>query len=173
MPTATKFTCQNCEKREECEEHLLRNKICDKFVLKSKKDPALCNVCENLGHDCPVCDGESHFNKEDEMQGKKFDDGKAKLSMLPRGGMEGAARALMFGEGKYGRDNWRTGFKDSRLIDASLRHITAYMNGERNDHESGLCHIDHALFSLMVVAEQLRKRETGKVSGEDDLPVED
>lgn len=168
------MTCHDCAARNRCLRytHNHDDKICRLFE-EEKRDSELCNKCENLGHDCHVCDGESQFNKEDDMQGKKFDQGKPKLSMLPRGGMEGAARALMFGEGKYGRDNWRTGFKDSRLLDAALRHITAYMNGERTDEESGLCHIDNALFSLMVLDEQLRKRGKGIVSGEDDLPTED
>lgn len=38
---------------------------------QQQRDPILCNVCENLGHDCHVCDGESQFNKDDEMQNDK------------------------------------------------------------------------------------------------------
>lgn len=187
------FTCSDCGVRSVCKQHPERIDICEGFVLKKKY---LCNSCENLGHDCHVCDGTSEFNKDDvaeslpsdidvaeigkknfgsiwgNFQGKKFDTGKPQLSLLPRGGLESASRALEFGLKKYGRDNWRGGFNDSRLIDASLRHLTAFMNGERTDEESGLSHIDHALFSLMVIAEQQRLRSKGIERGKDDLPME-
>ena len=104
-------------------------------------------------------------------KGKKFDDGKPDLSLVPRGLVEGCARAMMFGVGKYGRDNWRGGFEDSRLLAACLRHIMAYTNGDRVDRESGLCHLDHAAFSLAVVLDQLRARDGGDTVGHDDIPA--
>lgn len=103
-------------------------------------------------------------------EGKKYDTGKPDLSLVPIGLVEGCARAMMFGVGKYGRDNWRGGFDDSRLLAACLRHIMAYTNGERIDAESGLCHLDCASFSLGVVLDQIRKRESGADVGRDDLP---
>jgi hypothetical protein len=103
-------------------------------------------------------------------EGMKFDGGKPDLSMIPLGGCEAVARVLMFGAEKYNRGNWRMGFKDSRLIAASLRHLMAYTNGEKKDPESGLCHLDHALFGIMVVCDQQRRREAGVEVGEDDLP---
>jgi hypothetical protein len=104
-----------------------------------------------------------------EKEGIKHDTGKPDLSLVPLGLVEGCARAMMFGVGKYGRDNWRGGFNDSRLLAACLRHIMAYTNGERIDAESGLCHLDCASFSLGVVLDQIRKRELGKEVGRDDL----
>lgn len=104
------------------------------------------------------------------VEGRKFDAGKPDLSLVPRGLVEGCARAMMFGVGKYGRDNWRGGFDDSRLLAACLRHVMAYTNGERIDAESGLCHLDCASFSLGVVLDQLRLREAGTAVGRDDLP---
>lgn len=104
------------------------------------------------------------------IYGAKFDTGKPDISLVPVGLVEGCARAMMFGVGKYGRDNWRGGFEDSRLLAASLRHIFAYCDGERLDAESGLCHLDHAAFSLAVVLDQIRQREAGHDVGVDDLP---
>ena len=105
----------------------------------------------------------------EKKSGTKYDNGKPELSLLPRGGLEECAKAMMFGKNKYSRDNWRGGFEDSRLVDASLRHIVAYMNGERCDNESGYSHIGHAIFGLMVLAEQNRLRANGVSVGVDDI----
>ena len=113
-----------------------------------------------------------HTATEVMAKGTKHDAGKPPLSMLPRGGLEACAEVMRFGAEKYTRDNWRGGFEDSRLIDASLRHLTALMNGEREDPESGLNHVGHAIFSLMVLAEQYRVRAAGREMGVDDLPNE-
>lgn len=74
----------------------------------------------------------------------KYDDSKADLSLLPLPAMEAEARALMYGEKKYGRDNWRLGMESHRLVAAALRHIHAYNEGEDNDQESGVSHLGHA-----------------------------
>ena len=109
---------------------------------------------------------------EQQTHGVKHDSGKPDLSLVPLGLVEGCARAMMFGVDKYGRDNWRGGFADSRLLAACLRHVMAYTNGERVDQESGLCHLDHAAFSLAVVLDQLRERANGRAAGQDDLPLD-
>jgi hypothetical protein len=40
----------------------------------------------------------------------------------------------------------------SRMVGAALRHIHAFNDGEDNDPESGLSHIDHALCCLMFLS---------------------
>ena len=85
----------------------------------------------------------------------KHDSGKPQLSMLPREGLEMAARAFEYGARKYGRGNFRNGpMAYSRLTDAALRHITAMANGEWLDSESGNPHLSHAIASLMMLAFQ-------------------
>lgn len=76
--------------------------------------------------------------------GKKHDQGKPDLTLVDRVAEEGMVRVLMFGEGKYGRDNWRQGFMWNRLIAAAMRHLRAFQEGEDLDPESGLPHVDHA-----------------------------
>jgi hypothetical protein len=105
------------------------------------------------------------------VSGVKHDGGKPKLSLVPRGLLEACARGMEYGLGKYGRDNWRGGFADSRLLDAALRHLVAYANGERDDRESGLSHIDHAICMLAFLADQLRQRADGKQIGDDDVYI--
>lgn len=85
--------------------------------------------------------------------GTKFDNGKADLSLLPPPGLYGAARVFEFGAKKYGRYNFTKGFTASRLIAASLRHITAWAWGEDLDSESGESHVHHAICCLLMLCQ--------------------
>ena len=64
---------------------------------------------------------------------------------------------------KYGRDNWRKGMDFSRLMDAALRHIYAFADGEDKDGETGLSHLAHARCCLAFLLEY-----EGKSLGKDD-----
>lgn len=77
-------------------------------------------------------------------EGKKFDSGKPPLSLIPARAQIEEARVLAFGAQKYGTHNWRAGMAWSRLLDAALRHITAYAAGADTDEETGLSHLAHA-----------------------------
>lgn len=78
------------------------------------------------------------------VEGKKYDEGKPPLGMIPYEALIEEARVMAYGAQKYDRDNWRAGIAWSRLIDASLRHITAFNSGENTDRETGLSHLAHA-----------------------------
>lgn len=88
--------------------------------------------------------------------GVKFDAGKAPMSLLDRTALEQIAQVMAFGAQKYGRDNWRGGIQMTRLLDAAMRHLYAYADGETNDPESGLSHLAHAgccvMFALNMAA---------------------
>jgi hypothetical protein len=58
----------------------------------------------------------------------------------------------MYGAGKYGRFNFKKGIEHTRLADACLRHLTAYLDGEDLDPESGVSHLGHALASLAMLS---------------------
>jgi hypothetical protein len=95
------------------------------------------------------------------MGGRKDDEGKAPLSIIPYEALVEAAKVFGFGAEKYTRDNWRGGFEWTRLIDAALRHINEFNNGEDTDKESGHSHIGHALCCLMMLMSHI-KRGYGK-----------
>lgn len=86
----------------------------------------------------------------------KHDAGKPEMSLIPRESMEGVAAVLSFGKRKYAAHNWRGGFAWSRLLDAALRHITSFNNGEDLDPESGLSHIDHAACCLAFLQAHIK-----------------
>lgn len=94
--------------------------------------------------------------------GRKDDQEKPDLSLLPRALLEEAARAYMHGEKKYGRYNYLKGFTTSRLIAATMRHLAAYNDGEELDAD-GFHHLGGALASIGML---LDLRVKGKLSDE-------
>lgn len=94
-------------------------------------------------------------------EGKKFDQGKPPLGLLPASALTEIAKVLLHGKKKYGAHNWRAGMDWSRLYDASLRHKFAFINGEDIDPESGLSHLAHALCcDLFLLAYQMEELGT-------------
>lgn len=84
--------------------------------------------------------------------GTKFDAGKPDLSLVDKTLVNAAARALMFGAKKYGRDNYKQGIELNRIYASLLRHLFARMGGEFKDPESGLDHIDHIAANVQFLA---------------------
>ncbi len=91
------------------------------------------------------------LTNEKKDKGLKFDNGKPRLSLIPKEAIWGMARGLTYGEKKYGTHNFRNGLAFTRLADAALRHLTVWLEGEELDLESGNSHLDHALASLAML----------------------
>lgn len=85
--------------------------------------------------------------------GKKDDQGKADLSLIPLVAMTEEAKGFMLGEKKYGRYNFTKGLQASRLIAAAMRHILQWQQGEDLDPESGASHLGHARCCLAMLLE--------------------
>lgn len=90
--------------------------------------------------------------------GKKNDQDKPDLSLIPTDALWGMASALTYGAKKYDRHNFRKGIAYSRLIAACMRHLTAWNEGEDLDPESQLCHLDHAMASLAMLRFMTKNR---------------
>lgn len=97
--------------------------------------------------------GEALRKLQDLPEGNKFDGGKAPVGLIPSSAILEEARVMAYGEKKYGRDNWRQGMAWSRVIDASLRHILAFKEGEDFDPETSLYHLAHARCCLAFLIE--------------------
>lgn len=71
--------------------------------------------------------------------------------------------ALMEGNLKYGRTNWRAaGVKASVYYDALRRHMAAWFDeGEEYDPDSGLDHLAHALACIAIIIDA---RAAGKLT---------
>ena len=75
--------------------------------------------------------------------GKKYDNEKPMMYLLPPSALEAEARVWTFGMKKYDAFNWTKGLKYSRIISAMLRHILEIMKGNDVDIESGELHAAH------------------------------
>lgn len=75
---------------------------------------------------------------------------KPDMLLIPGESLKRAARAMEFGARKYSRHGWRK-VPDGvgTYLNACLRHLYSYADGEHSDPESGLSHLDHALASLL------------------------
>lgn len=96
-----------------------------------------------------------------ELVGLKHDNDKPDLSLLPSEFLEEVARAMMYGAKKYERYNYLNGIAWTRILAASLRHITAYNDGEDVDKESGVSHLGHAGACILMLL-TYSKRGLGK-----------
>lgn len=85
------------------------------------------------------------------MKAEKDDTGKPSITMIPSGPLKDLAQVFMFGAKKYGKGNWKEGFVYSRLLDAVYRHMMAWFEGEDLDPESGLPHLSHATWGLVIL----------------------
>jgi len=85
----------------------------------------------------------------------KSDSCKAPLGLIPRSALIEEAHVLAYGAEKYDLHNWRKGMKWTRLIDAVLRHVIAFADGEDFDQESGLHHLAHARASCGFLIEYM------------------
>lgn len=81
------------------------------------------------------------------------------MELLPMAALESAARVLGFGREKYGAWNWANGIAYGRVAAAAVRHLYAFLDGEDDDKESGLPHVDHALCCLMFLSHYVHHPE--------------
>ena len=80
--------------------------------------------------------------------GKRFNEGKLRWSLVDLSTFEDLVKVLMNGATKYGDFNWQKGLPITEVYESLIRHLVSFMNGENNDKESGLSHLDHALCNL-------------------------
>ena len=85
-------------------------------------------------------------------EGRNYDGGKPMMSLVPPHALEEMAKVLTLGAKKYDVDNWKY-VEDGkqRYLDAMLRHINAYIKGERDDPEFGTHHLAHAACCLYFI----------------------
>lgn len=90
--------------------------------------------------------------------GTKHDGGKPPMALLDMESLQAEAAVFGFGATKYAPWNWRKGIPVSRLMSAALRHMTAFINGETLDPESGLPHLAHARCNMAMALWMVKHR---------------
>lgn len=87
-------------------------------------------------------------------EGVKHDIEKDRWDLLPTKAVRAVVKVLGFGAKKYGAFNWvKVPEARSRYYAASMRHLVAWWEGERDDPESGLPHLAHALCCIAFLLE--------------------
>ena len=91
------------------------------------------------------------------MSGVKHDSGKLPWALVPWDAVRSIVKVLEFGAQKYGAFNWAKGMDWDRLFSATLRHLTAWWEGEKADPETGFSHLWHAATCLLfLIAYEIR-----------------
>ena len=76
----------------------------------------------------------------------KYDQGKARMDLLPPEFLFGTAYILEFGANKYAERNWEKGMSYGRVFAALMRHLWQWWNPFESDldAETGKSHLWHA-----------------------------
>lgn len=141
-----KMQCNNCHKlsaganRENAMRNIVHTTGC--FVIADGFKPK--NYHEVLDYTCEEAETIGEV-----IEGLKYDADKPQMQLLDNLAMIELAKVLTFGAKKYAPNNWRNGISSSRLLAACLRHVFAYLGGQKNDEETGLSHLAHAMCCLM------------------------
>jgi hypothetical protein len=86
-----------------------------------------------------------------EGKGFKADQNKLRWDLLPES-LEDVVSVLTYGAKKYAPNNWRkVPDAESRYVAAAFRHLWARARGERNDPDTGLPHVAHAVCCLLFL----------------------
>jgi hypothetical protein len=77
---------------------------------------------------------------------------KAPLKLVPPAAVIGTAEAMAIGAAKYGPYNWRDQpIEVMTYIEAVLRHIYAFVDGQDNAEDTGVHHLKHAAAGLAIL----------------------
>lgn len=96
------------------------------------------------------------------MSGLKNDEGKPEFDRLSFEVLGKLNEVHKYGDQKYEEGNWKKGLHAKRLINATFRHLSAYLRGERRDPESGLLHTAHAAVNCHMLTYYLLHEEKYK-----------
>lgn len=113
------------------------NDFCRVCVLALPRDypHSVCMECTSYANSCVA--------KKDSAA-IKHDNEKPPIGLIPGVALKDEARAFADGRKKYGQWNYKKGMEWTRVIDAALRHIIAFKEGEDVAPDSGVHHLGHA-----------------------------
>jgi hypothetical protein len=88
-----------------------------------------------------------------ESEGKKFDQEKVKMHLLPFVVLRDVAKVLTFGAKKYDEDNWKkVQDAEKRYFAAALRHLTEFQEDKNTlDEETKMPHLANAITDLIFL----------------------
>ena len=96
-------------------------------------------------------DGAKSYDDASPREGLKFDQGKDPWDLAPWDSFRAVVKVLALGAKKYAPRNWEDGMAWSRLYASTMRHLTAWWEGEDNDPEMGHSHLWNAGTCIMFL----------------------
>ena len=98
------------------------------------------------------------MSEKENKKADRFNDGKLKWSLVHFESLNPMVKVLEFGAQKYSADNWKKGLDKKEILESMMRHLTALMDGQEKDPESGLHHIGHIQCNAMFYSYFLNKK---------------
>lgn len=89
------------------------------------------------------------IEQANQQQAMRFNRDKPKWSLVDFESLVPMIRVLEFGSKKYTPNNWKKGMPEKELLESTIRHVTAMLDGEENDSDSGLSHMAHVQCNSM------------------------
>lgn len=81
-----------------------------------------------------------------------YGNAKPAIGLIPGPALVHIAAAFADGADKYGPANWRDDpVSTTTYLNAALRHLLSYQDGERNASDSGVHHLAHAAACLAIL----------------------
>lgn len=158
IPFVTKGMLSELRKKQEEEDIKMSNlifsetagdkSVTDPLANKDKQGEEIMNaVLEDLYKCNENVSGIYKLVLNNEL-GDRNNQGKLRWSLLDMKTLEGLVQVLMMGAEKYSAYNWQKGLPINEVYESLMRHLVSFMDGEDNDAESGLSHLDHALCNI-------------------------
>lgn len=93
-------------------------------------------------------------------QGYRYNEGKLRWRNFPMFLMRGLIQVGQMGESKYNTYNFMKGLPVSDTLDSAFRHLDAATDPTQplEDGESGINHLYHAAWNLLVAAWMIKNR---------------
>lgn len=91
-------------------------------------------------------------------EGRRDDSGKLRFDLIPPEVLIGYARAATYGAYKYDERNCEQGFSWGRAFGSAMRHLWKFWGREECDVESGIHHLDMALWNVGMLLVFMRRR---------------
>ena len=91
-------------------------------------------------------------------EGARRDDAtKLRMDLIPPEVVTGFSQAATYGIAKYDERNCEKGMKWGRVFGSAMRHLWKFWAGESHDQESGIHHLDMALWNVGMLATYVKR----------------
>jgi len=113
--------------------------------------------CEIVKKDPVVLPCKGHaLESAKEEKADRYNKGKTQWGLVDFQSLKPMVDVLEFGANKYSAHNWKKGLDTTEICESMMRHLTALMDGEDIDPESGLPHMGHIQCNTMFYNYMIR-----------------